>query len=217
MQAPASPRRSPLVVTAVILAAVLGAFLLFSGIWTEKLWFDSIGFTGVFWTQLVTRAVLFLVGALVVGGLLWVNMALAFRSRPQHRRTGASAVLDRYRDLLEQNALAALALPAGVFGFMAGLSTATQTLPVLGWLNRQTSGVTDPTFGLDTTFFMLEYPVWRLAASLLMSGLVGLYALYARRVQLSTSSTNIGMQRAAEAAGFTCVARSAWFSLDLPE
>ncbi|MBB1502163.1 UPF0182 family protein [Propioniciclava sp. MC1683] len=172
MQAPASPRRSPLVVTAVILAAVLGAFLLFSGIWTEKLWFDSIGFTGVFWTQLVTRAVLFLVGALVVGGLLWVNMALAFRSRPQHRRTGASAVLDRYRDLLEQNALAALALPAGVFGFMAGLSTATQTLPVLGWLNRQTSGVTDPTFGLDTTFFMLEYPVWRLAASLLMSGLV---------------------------------------------
>ena len=172
MQAPASPRRSPLVVTAVILAAVLGAFLLFSGIWTEKLWFDSIGFTGVFWTQLVTRAVLFLVGALVVGGLLWVNMALAFRSRPQHRRTGASAVLDRYRDLLEQNALAALALPAGVFGFMAGLSTATQTLPVLGWLKRQTSGVTDPTFGLDTTFFMLEYPGWRVAAPLLMSGLV---------------------------------------------
>ena len=172
MQAPVSPRRSPVVVTAVILAVLLGAFLLFSGLWTEKLWFDSTGFTGVFWTQLVTRAVLFLIGLVVVGGLLWVNMAVAFRSRPQHRRTGASAVLDRYRDLLEQNALTALVLPAGVFGFMAGLSTATQTLPVLAWLNRQTAGVAEPTFGLDVTFFMLEYPVWRLAVSLLMSGAV---------------------------------------------
>lgn len=172
MQAHVSPRRSPLVVTAVILAVVLGAFLLFAGVWTEKLWFDSTGFTGVFWTQLATRALLFVIGAVVVGGLLWGNMALAFRSRPHQRRSGASAVLDRYRDLLEQNALTALVLPAGIFGFMAGLSTATQTLPVLAWLNRQAAGVTDPTFGLDVTFFMLEYPVWRLAASLLLSGLV---------------------------------------------
>ncbi len=172
MQAPVHTRRSPLVVTAVILAVVLGAFLLFAGLWTEKLWYDSTGFTTVFWTQLITRAILFLVGLLVVGGLLWANMVIAFRSRPEQRRTGASAVLDRYRDLLEQNALIALLMPAAVFGFMAGLSSATQTMPVLGWLNRQVSGTPEPTFGLDVTFFMLEYPVWRLAVSLLMSGLV---------------------------------------------
>jgi len=172
VQAHVSPRRSPLVVTAVILAVALGVFLLFAGLWTEKLWFDATGFTGVFWTQMVTRVMLFAIGAIVVGGLLWLNMVMAFRSRPQHRRTGASAVLDRYRDLLEQNALTALVLPAGVFGFMAGLSSATQTLTVLGWLNRQTAGTSEPTFGLDVTFFMLEYPVWRLGMSLLMSGLV---------------------------------------------
>ena len=172
MQAPATQRRSPLVLTAIILAVVIGAFLLAASLWTEKLWFDSIGFTGVFVTQLVAQVVLFVLGTVVVGGLLWGNMALAFRSRPQHRRTGTSAVLDRYRDLLEQNAVLAMALPAAMFGFMAGLSTATQTLPVLAWWHRQTSGVVEPTFGLDTTFFMLEYPVWRLATSLLMSGLV---------------------------------------------
>ena len=172
MQAPTSPRRSPLVVTAVILAALIGALMLAASLWTEKLWFDSIGFTGVFVTQLVVQVVLFVLGTLVVGGLLWGNMLAAYRTRPEHRRRGTSAVLDRYRDLLEQNAAIAMLLPAGMFGFMAGLSTATQTLPVLAWWNRQTSGVVEPTFGLDTTFFMLEYPVWRLAMSLLMSGLV---------------------------------------------
>ena len=172
MQAPATHRRSPLVVTAVILAVAIAVFMLAASLWTEKLWFDSIGFTGVFLTQLLVRVVLFLVGAIVVGGLLWGSMALAFRSRPPHRRRGASAVLDRYRDLLEQNALVAMLVPAAIFGIMAGLSTATQSLPVLAWLNRQTSGVIDTTFGLDTTFFMLEYPVWRLAMSLLMSALV---------------------------------------------
>lgn len=78
-------------------------------------------------------------------------------------------------------------------------------------LDGVVEGYTDPVVVLP------RYQGKGLATALLMSGLVGLYALYARRVQLSTSSTNIGMQRAAEAAGFTCVARSAWFSLDLPE
>ncbi|MFT3877893.1 MAG: UPF0182 family protein [Propioniciclava sp.] len=173
MPAPATapPRRSPLLITAVILGIALGIFLLAAGLWTEKLWFDSTGFTSVFATQLFTRVALFVVGALAVGGLVVVSMTIAFRSRPPHRRRGASALLDRYRDALEHNAQAAFLVPAVLLGVMAGLSTASQAMPVLAWLNRTTSGVTEPTFGLDVTFFMLELPVWRMAVSLLMSGL----------------------------------------------
>lgn len=54
-----------------------------------------------------------------------------------------------------------------------------------------------------------------LACALLAAGLAGLYARAVRRVHLGTSSDNTAMQRAAEAAGFTCVARHLWFSLDL--
>ncbi|MDO5535038.1 MAG: UPF0182 family protein [Propionibacteriaceae bacterium] len=194
MQAPAArPRRSPLVITAVLLALAAGAFLLFASLWTEKLWFDSIGFTGVFVTQLAVRVVLFIVGALVVGGLLWGSMAWAFRSRPQQRRRGASAVLDRYRDLLEQNTAVALLTPAAMFGFMAGLSLATQTLPVLAWWNRATSGTIEPTFGLDTTFFMLEYPVWRLVVSLLMSSVLFAFVASAA-VHFAVGNLGAGVQ-----------------------
>ena len=47
MQAPVRTRRSPLMVTAVILAVALAVFLLYAGLWTEKLWYDATGFTGV--------------------------------------------------------------------------------------------------------------------------------------------------------------------------
>lgn len=165
-------RRSPVVLTIGILIVLGLVFALAANLYTEKLWFDSVGFTGVFTTQLLTQVALFLVGALIVGGSVFLNMALAFRMRTPNRRRGASAILDRYRDLLEANVKTALLLPSIVFGAMAGLSTATQVLPVLAWINRTPSGVLDTRFGLDTSFFMFEYPIWRMIASLLMSALI---------------------------------------------
>ena len=51
-----------------------------------------------------------------------------------------------------------------------------------------------------------------IARALLGAGLAGLYALGVRAVRLGTSSENMGMRRAAEAAGFTCVSRRVWFA-----
>ena len=52
-----APRRSPLLMTAVIIAVAIAAFFVFAAVWTEKLWFDSTGFTGVFTTQLIGQGV----------------------------------------------------------------------------------------------------------------------------------------------------------------
>ncbi len=54
-----------------------------------------------------------------------------------------------------------------------------------------------------------------IARALLVAGLIGLYARGVRSAHLGTSSANLAMQRAAEAAGFICVARRLWFSLNL--
>ena len=172
MQAITIPRRSPLVITAVVLGLGLAAFGALTALYTELLWFDAAGFAGVFTTQLLTRAALFVVGALVMGGSVALNMVLAWRARPQQRRRGASAVLDRYRDLLEANLVGAIAIPSVVLGVMAGLSATTQVLPVLGWLNRSPLGKTDPKFNLDISFYLFDYPILRLASSLLMSAAV---------------------------------------------
>lgn len=177
---PPAPVRSPLLVSVLVLVALAFGAVTFARVYTDKLWYDAIGHPVVFWTQLGTQAALFAVGFVVMAAVVAGNIYVAFRLRPSARRRGASAILDRYRDALEANVKLVLFVPAAVLGAMAGLSATTQTLPILAWLNRVPSGVTDSTFGLDTTFFMLEYPVWRLISSLVMSALIfGLVAAVA--------------------------------------
>jgi len=53
------------------------------------------------------------------------------------------------------------------------------------------------------------------AKALIRAGLGGLFNRGVRRVQFGTSSSNIAMQRVADALGFACVARSTWFSKHL--
>ena len=48
-------RRSPLLLTLAIAAVVLIGFAIFTQVWTDKLWFDSIGFGTVFSTELIIR------------------------------------------------------------------------------------------------------------------------------------------------------------------
>ena len=169
---PPATTRSPLLATVLILVALALGGLTFARVFTDKLWFDAIGYAGVFWTQIGAQAALFAIAFLVMALTVGLNIYIAYRLRPSTRRRGASAVLDRYRDALEANFTVVLLLPSAVLGGMAGLSATTQVLPVLAWLNRSPSGVTDSRFGLDTTFFMLEYPVWRLASSLLLSSVI---------------------------------------------
>ena len=165
-------RRSPLLITLAILAVLTAVFAGFARFFTDKLWFDSIGYSQVFWTQLGAGAALFAIALVVVGGVVAANIWIAHRLRPAQRRRGASAILDRYRDALEANLALVIVLPAVLLGGMAGISASTQTLPVLAYLNRRPSGVIDPTFGLDASFFMVEYPVWRMASSLVLSALI---------------------------------------------
>lgn len=196
MQALTRPRRSPLVITVVVLAVVAGVFLATAAVATDLLWYQSIGFGQVFTTQWIARIVLFVVGFVVVGGMVAVNMVVAWRLRPQSRRRGASAVLDRYRDLLGSNLRAAVLLPSVVLGLMSGMSAATNVLPVLAWLNRTPSGVIEPKFGLDTSFFLFDLPVLVLAASMLMVALVfGLIAAVA--VHFAVGNLAAGRPRAA--------------------
>ena len=112
-------RRSPLLLTLAIAAVVVIGFAIFTQVWTDKLWFDSIGFGTVFSTELITRLALFFgVGglmALLVGGNMW----LAIRLRPRGRRNGDSAVLDAYRRMLESNTWLAVLTPSIALGVIA--------------------------------------------------------------------------------------------------
>ncbi|MFZ0529472.1 MAG: UPF0182 family protein [Propionicimonas sp.] len=154
-------RRSPLIPTIFVVGALVGVFIIFAELWTQKLWFDSVTYPQVFSIQLLAQVLLFLLFFTVMALSIGANMGIAYRLRPEARRTGQSAVLDRYRDLLEANIGMAILVPAVFFGLIAGSSAIGQSMDYIAWWNRTPFGTTDPYFGLDVGFYVFEYPIWR--------------------------------------------------------
>ena len=60
---------------AFVVAAVLLLLSLAASLWTESLWFSSLGYSDMWWTRLRTQVLLFVVGGLVtalpIGLSLW--------------------------------------------------------------------------------------------------------------------------------------------------
>lgn len=168
---PAPSRQGALIPTLAVIAALVGAFVIFTGLWTEKLWFDSVTFPQVFTTQLVAQLILFALFFVVMAAMIGGNMWLAYRMRPQQRRSGRSAILDRYRDLLEANAAVVIVVPAIFFGIVAGLSGMSGYMEYLAWWNRTDFGTVDPYLGQDIGFYVFQYPVWRDLLSFFMGAL----------------------------------------------
>ncbi|MGH2475176.1 MAG: UPF0182 family protein, partial [Candidatus Limnocylindrales bacterium] len=69
----------------VVGLAVLALFLLFSvglDLWTDALWFQSVGFDPVFWTRLGAQVALFLAAGLGALAIVLVNVGIAARLAP---------------------------------------------------------------------------------------------------------------------------------------
>lgn len=167
---PPRRRRGALGPTIVVLV-VLGILLMLTAqLWTEWLWFDAAGYLQVLRTEWVTRAVLFVLGFLVMAGAVYASMTIAYRTRPVYApSTPEQASLDQYREMIEPlRRLVMLAAPA-VLGFFAGIAASGQWQTILIFLNREPFGIDDPQFGLDLSFYMFSLPALRFAVSFLMA------------------------------------------------
>ena len=155
-------RRSPLTVTLFALAVVVMVVTWLAGLWTDLLWYDSVGFRNVFTTVLLTRGLLFLIGFLIVAGLVAGSMALAYKHRPLYvPTTPAQQVLEQYRQAIEPvRRLSMYAVP-GVLGLLAGSAAAAQWETYLLWRNGGEFGTTDPEFNLDVGFYVFDLPFFR--------------------------------------------------------
>src|SRR6516164_3157292 len=66
--------------------------------YVDWLWFGELGYRSVFSTVLVTRIVVFLVAAVLVGAIIFAGLALAYRTRPVFVPTaGPNDPVARYR------------------------------------------------------------------------------------------------------------------------
>ncbi len=108
-------RRGPLGPTIAILVGVAVLVVIMAQVWTEVLWFSQVGYLSVLTTQWLTRAVLFVLGFLLMGGAVWAALAVAYRSRPIYApSTPEQASLDQYREMIEP--LRKLVMTAGPGG-----------------------------------------------------------------------------------------------------
>ncbi|WP_237566013.1 UPF0182 family protein [Ornithinimicrobium cerasi] len=170
---PAPPRRprpgggrSRLVPTVLILLGLLSLVGYGATLWTEFLWYDSVGFREVLTTRLLSQVALFLLGGTVTALLVWASLWLAWRHRPIYApSTPEQAALDRYRSALDpMRRLVFVAVPL-VLGAFAGAAMSSQWQTVLLFIHRQPFGVEDPHFGMDVGFFVFALPFWQMIVS----------------------------------------------------
>ena len=137
-----SRRRAPIVITIAVVAALVIAFFVFTGLYADVLWYDQLGYLPVLTTEWVSRLVLFAIGFLAMAVPVWASIQIAYRSRPVYAKLNSQ--LDRYQEVFEPlRRLAMYGIPA-VLGVFAGVSVSSRWELTLAWLNRTPFGTTDP-------------------------------------------------------------------------
>jgi uncharacterized protein len=166
-------RRNAVLPFLIIVAALIVVLAIYTNIWTDRLWFTSLGFSSVYTHLLFVRIGLFISFGLIMAAVVAANVAIAHRVRPRTRAGGAaSPMLERYRMMLESRFTIVMVVLAVIAGLFAGGISTGQAQTYLAWVNRTPFGVTDPKFGIDISFFVFAYPWWRYILSFLFTTLI---------------------------------------------
>jgi hypothetical protein len=149
--------------TLLIVVAVVLALTVFVELWTDRLWFTSVGYASVFNTVLLTRLVLFAVFGALLAAVVVGNLYLAYRLRPPAYPTSLEQQsLDRYREALHPRRRLVLVAAAGVLTVFGGMRASGGWETYLLWRNGGSFGVDDQFFGRDISFFVFDYPFYRM-------------------------------------------------------
>jgi uncharacterized membrane protein (UPF0182 family) len=159
--------------TLVVLGLLALTAVLFSGFYTDLLWYRSVGGSEVFWTQLTTRLVLMAVFGLLMAFIVGFNMWLAYRLRPVFRvMSPEQASLERYRMALDPLRRVAMIGVPRLLGLLAGVSATSEWKDWMLFRNATQFGVGDPTFNIDVGFYVFTLPFLSFVLGFLFAAVV---------------------------------------------
>lgn len=185
---PRRPRREPgsgrgRVVVISIAAVVVVLFLsarTIAGFYTDYLWFDSLGFSGVFTGVLGAKLALagIFIGAFFVVCL--ANLWIADRLAPRGRVPGPDEeFLRRYQDLVGSRIWLVRIAVSLLFALIAGAGVSGRWKDWLLFTHAQDFGVDDPQFGIDLGFYMFRLPFLSFVVSWLFAAVVIIFVVTA--------------------------------------
>ncbi|OLT09040.1 hypothetical protein BJF78_06355 [Pseudonocardia sp. CNS-139] len=161
--APTLSRRTRilLIVAGIVVLLLLGGSRLIN-FYVDWLWFGEVGYRNVFTTVLFTQILQFLIGALLIGGLVALSLWVAYRTRPVFVPvSGPEDPIARYRTVIIQRLrLFGIGIPL-IVGVIAGLAAQGDWQTVQMFLNSTPFGVTDAEFGIDVSFYAFQLPFYR--------------------------------------------------------
>lgn len=176
----------------IVILLVVGFILLVlvpaaANLYTQYLWFASVGQSAVFSTEISTQVTLFALGAGVFLVLAMINLLIA-RQVARHvgelplAREGVLTYVARLQARMLDRLITfgAVGLAIGV-AIVMGLVVSGQWLEILRYLHPVPFGVKDPLFNLDVAFYVFQLPIyrflqgWLIAADVLILGLCAVY------------------------------------------
>lgn len=153
-----------LTILVLVLVASIG-----KSIYTEWLWFSSLGYASVYETIIGTRVLLFFVAALAFGVLFAGNILIASRLAPKGAASGpAQSVIPALQRFTRAAVIGVTTFLSVMFGLAAQASWET----VLRFLNGQSFNAIDPVFSREVGFYVFSLPFLSLIRGWLLTAVV---------------------------------------------
>ena len=187
---------------AIAVGALLALFVTFSSlvdIYTEWLWFASLGQQSTYQTRLWSQVGLWLAGALLVILVLVVNWFLIPR-----RMLGQLQL--HLRGRMRQILVAGSRVPTAILRVVAALvalvmasEASARWMDFLTFRHAVPFGLRDPIFGLDASFYVFKLPLYRFLVGwvlvLVTVTLIGnaLVYLFTQQIQGRTATTHLSV------------------------
>ncbi|HEX9866454.1 MAG TPA: UPF0182 family protein [Acidimicrobiia bacterium] len=157
-----SDRRRPLTLILMAVAAVYLVLTALGTLWTDYLWFDSIGFEQVWQRRWGLSILLGASGIAVAFLILWISLQIVDRTSPRWAPfdlTEEEELIERFREWVEPRIRQVRFWLTGGLAVLLGLTVSTWRDDVFLFLNAQEFGTADPIFGLDVGFYMFRLPI----------------------------------------------------------
>jgi uncharacterized membrane protein (UPF0182 family) len=149
-----------------IVAAIYLVLTAAGSLWTDFLWFDSVGYEGIWVKNLGVSTLLGVVGVVIAFAVIWGSLRLADRMSPRwvpFDLTEEEELIERFRDWVEPRIRIVRLLVSLGLALLLGLAAASWRDDFFLFQNGKEFGVADPIFGSDLSFFMFRLPLWNTA------------------------------------------------------